>query len=290
MSAETRTRCAVLGSPIAHSLSPTLHRAAYAALGLDWTYDRFEVTADGLAEFVAGLDDRWRGLSLTMPLKEAVMSLGEPDPVARRAGAGNTLVLDGPDRRVYNTDVAGLAWAVRRVTAAPLRRVTLLGSGATARSALLAAADLGAGTVTLVARTPARAEPLVALGRDLAVEIDVRPWSAELPPADLVVSTVTAGAADPLAAAVAASAPLVFDIVYAPWPTALAATAARAGRTVLGGLDLLVGQALRQIELMTGRLVAAEVLYAALENRPGSDPTSSPIGATALNPREAEGA
>ena len=164
MTAEGRTRCAVLGSPIGHSLSPTLHRAAYAALGLDWTYDRFEVTADGLADFVAGLDSTWRGLSLTMPLKEAVLGLGEVDPVARRAGAGNTLILDDADRRVYNTDVAGLAWAVRRVVPGPVPRVTLLGSGATARSALLAAAELGAAAVTVVARTPAKAEPLVTLG------------------------------------------------------------------------------------------------------------------------------
>ena len=268
MSAEARTRCAVLGSPIAHSLSPTLHRAAYAALGLDWTYDRFEVTADQLPDFVAGLDPSWRGLSLTMPLKEAVLSLGEVDPVAQRAGAGNTLILDGSSRRVYNTDVAGLAWAVRRRASGPLPRVTLLGSGATARSALLAAAGLGAATVTVVARTSAKAESLASLGRDLGLAVAVRPWTADLPPADLVVSTVTAGAADPLALAVATSAPLVLDVVYAPWPTALATAVQRAGGTVLGGLDLLVGQALRQIELMTGQAVAAEILYAALENRP----------------------
>ena len=267
MTAEVRTRCAVLGSPIDHSLSPTLHRAAYAALGLDWTYDRFEVSAVELPDFVAGLDGSWRGLSLTMPLKEAVLGLGAVDPVARRAGAGNTLILDGSARQVYNTDVPGLAWAVRRATAAPLPRVTVLGSGATARSALLAAAELGVATVTVVARTPAKAGALVALGRDLGVDVTVRPWTADLPPADLVISTVTAGAADPLAAAAAASAPLVFDIVYAPWPTVLAETVQRAGGTVLSGLDLLVGQALRQVELMTGRAVAADVLYAALDDR-----------------------
>ena len=265
MTAESRTRCAVLGSPIGHSLSPALHRAAYRALGLDWTYDRFEMTADGLADFVAGLDGSWRGLSLTMPLKEAVLALGEVDPVARRAGAGNTLILDGADRRVYNTDVPGLAWAVRRVTADPLPRVTVLGTGATARSTLLAAVELGVATVTVVARTPAKADALVVLGGELGLDVTVRPWTVDLPPADLVVSTVTAGAADPLAAAAAASAPLVFDIVYAPWPTVLAETVQRAGGTVLSGLDLLVGQALRQIELMTGRAVPAEVLYAALD-------------------------
>ena len=112
------TRCAVLGSPIAHSLSPLLHRAAYAALGLDWQYERFEMSAEGLPDFVAGLDSSWRGLSLTMPLKETVLGLGEVEPVARLAGAGNTLIL-GERRSVYNTDVSGLAWAVRRVTAGP---------------------------------------------------------------------------------------------------------------------------------------------------------------------------
>lgn len=268
MTAESRTRCAVLGSPIGHSLSPTLHRAAYAALGLDWAYDRFEVTADGLAGFVAGLDASWRGLSLTMPLKEAVLELGEVDPVARRAGAGNTLILDRTGRRVYNTDVAGLAWAVRRVVPGPVPRVTVLGSGATARSAVLAAAELGAAMVTVVARTPAKAEPLVGLGRDVGLAVTVRAWGSDLAPADLVISTTTAGAADPLAVSVAASAPLVLDSIYAPWPTVLAETVSRAGGTVLSGLDLLVGQARRQIELMTGRSVAAEVLYAALGNRP----------------------
>src|SRR6476619_2857343 len=97
-------RCAVLGSPIAHSLSPVLHRAAYAELGLDWTYDRFEVRAEELPAFVAGLDGSWRGLSLTMPLKVAVLELGEVDPLAALAGAGNTLILEPHGRRVYNTD------------------------------------------------------------------------------------------------------------------------------------------------------------------------------------------
>ena len=263
MTADQVTRCAVLGSPIAHSLSPLLHRAAYAALGLDWAYERFEVSADGLADFVSGLDSSWHGLSLTMPLKEAVLGLGEVDPVARLAGAGNTLILGGR-RQVYNTDVPGLVWAVRRATSGPLPRVTLLGSGATARSVVVALTDLAAETVTVVARNPAKAEALADLGRQLGLAVRVQPWGSALPPADLAVSAVTAGAVDSLAAEIAASAGVVLDIVYAPWPTPLAQAAAAAGRTVIGGIDLLVGQALRQIELMTGRPVSAEVLYAAL--------------------------
>ena len=263
MTADELTRCAVLGSPITHSLSPRLHRAAYAVLGLDWTYERFEVSAAGLAEFVVGLDSSWRGLSLTMPLKEAVLELGEVDPVARLAGSGNTLILGG-QRRVYNTDVAGLVWAVRRVTPGAVTRATILGSGATARSTVVALSQLAAETVTVLARTPSKAEALAGLGTQLGLRMRVQPWGSPPPPADLVVAAATSGAVDPIADQIAASARVVLDIVYAPWPTPLARAAAQAGRTVISGLDLLVGQALHQVELMTGRSVSAEVLYAAL--------------------------
>jgi shikimate dehydrogenase len=257
-------RCAVLGSPIEHSLSPALHRAAYAHLGLNWSYERVEVDEHRLASFVCGLDASWRGLSLTMPLKVAVLKLGQVDELAKLAGAGNTLVLEGGERWVYNTDVSGLIWAVSQVAAAPLPRVTILGTGATARAALLAVTQLGAELVTVVARTPARAEALRALSEELGVRLEIRPWSMQIPDSDLVVSSVVSGAADGIARAVADSAPLVVDIVYDPWPTELAVAAKHAGCTVVSGLDLLVGQALLQIELMTGRSVTAEVLYAAL--------------------------
>ena len=256
--------CAVLGSPIEHSLSPALHRTAYTDLGLSWTYDRVEVDEQRLAPFVSGLDASWRGLSLTMPLKVAVLKLGQVDELAKLAEAGNTLILEGGERWVYNTDVGGLVWAVGQVAAAPLPRVTILGTGATARAALLAAIQLGAQLVTVVARTPARAEALRRLGDELGVRLDIRPWSGQLPNADVVVSTVVSGAADSIAQAVADSAPLIVDIIYDPWPTVLAAAAKRAGCAVVSGLDLLVGQALLQIELMTCRSVAADVLYAAL--------------------------
>jgi shikimate dehydrogenase len=259
-------RCAVLGLPIEHSLSPVLHRAAYAHLGLNWTYDRVEVDKHGLASFVHGLDAAWRGLSLTMPLKVAVLELGQVDNLARLAGAANTLVLEGGERWVYNTDVGGLIWAVEQVAAAPLPRVTILGSGATARSALLAVSDLGAQLVTVVARTPARGEALRALSDHLGLRLEIRPWSSAVPDADLVVSTVVSGAADGIAPAVACSAPLIVDIIYDPWPTVLASAAEHAGCTVVSALDLLIGQALLQIELMTGCAVAANVLYAALES------------------------
>jgi shikimate dehydrogenase len=257
-------RCAVLGSPIQHSLSPALHRAAYAHLGLDWTYDRVEVDERGLAAFVRRLDASWRGLSLTMPLKVAVLELGNVDQLATLAGAGNTLILEGGSRTVHNTDVGGLTWAVGEVTTSPLQRVTILGAGATASAALIAASQLGAQQVTIVVRTPARAEPLRPLAAQLGVELDIRPWWARLPDADLAVSTVVSGAADTIAPSVVDTVPVIVDVIYDPWPTVLATTAEGAGCTVINGRDLLVGQALLQIELMTGRSVPADVLYAAL--------------------------
>jgi shikimate dehydrogenase len=265
LSAPPRSRrCAVLGSPIEHSLSPVLHRAAYAELGLaDWSYDRYEVREAELADFVGELDDSWRGLSLTMPLKVAALGLGQPDELVALVGAANTLIL-GPDgNRLYNTDVDGLVSAVVGAGSGGLDRVTVLGAGATARSSLVSAARLGATTVSVVARTPAKAEDLRPLAERLRLRLKVLDWSAPLEPTDLVISTVTAGAADARAEEIAACAAVVFDAIYDPWPTPLAMAGLKLGRAVLNGLDLLVGQAVLQVELMTGHQVAPGVLMAA---------------------------
>ena len=137
-------RCAVLGDPITHSLSPALHRAAYVALGLDWTYDAVRVRSGGLADYLGDLDDQWRGLSLTMPLKrEAIPLLTSRDSWAGLAGAANTLLLDRDGVHGLNTDVPGVVAALREATPASVDRAVVLGGGATATSALLALADLG---------------------------------------------------------------------------------------------------------------------------------------------------
>jgi shikimate dehydrogenase len=262
-------RCAVLGSPIAHSLSPVLHGAAYAELGLTgWAYGRAEVRVGGLAAFVAGLDGSWRGLSLTMPLKVEVLELagvGSVSDAARLTGAGNTLLLDGPARAVHNTDVGGLVAAVRRVLPGAVRTVTIVGSGATARSSVASAAELGATRVQVLARDPDKAEALRPLAEAVGLALSVVPWDSTPPTADLLVSTVTAGALDGRVEALAACADVLFDVVYDPWPTALAAAAGRGGVRVLDGLDLLVGQAVLQVELMTGRRPTPAVLRAAGE-------------------------
>ena len=131
----TRRRCAVLGSPIAHSLSPALHRAAYAELGLDWSYDAVEVTEEGLAAFLDGLDPTWRGLSLTMPLKRAVVPLlDELGPEAELARAANTVLVAEGRRTGHNTDVPGSSAAVRERYDGPVDRAVIVGGGATAAS------------------------------------------------------------------------------------------------------------------------------------------------------------
>lgn len=261
---DSRRRCAVLGSPIAHSLSPALHRAAYDWLGLSgWSYEPAEVTEAGLAEFVQHCDGSWRGLSLTMPLKVVAMQLGQPDELAALVGAANTLVFTDSGRSLHNTDVGGLVAAVQQATPAVPAAVTILGAGATARSSLVSVARLGAIDVIVVARDLTKAAALHPLAETCGLRLSLRAWDRVLPPADLVISTVTAGAAEVRAAEIAANASVVFDAVYDPWPTPLTLAAERAGRTVVDGLDLLCGQAALQIRLMTGHDVDPMVLRGA---------------------------
>jgi shikimate dehydrogenase len=265
----------VLGSPIAHSLSPALHRAAYQHLGLDWTYDARECTAEDLPSLLhaAGADPDWAGFSLTMPLKLTVLPLlSFLDPAATAIGAVNTVVPAGaPARnrlRGANTDAPGMVAALQEAGVTTVRSATVLGAGGTAQAALAALADLGDRAPTVLVRDPGRAASLLAAAGRLGVDPVLRRWADGLPAAtDLVLSTVPAGAADGIAGGSQGRWPAgaaLFDVVYVPWPTPLAAAALAAGATVVSGLDLLVHQARGQIELMTGRAVGADVLRRAL--------------------------
>jgi shikimate dehydrogenase len=252
------TRCAVLGSPIAHSLSPAMHRAAYAELGLDWRYDAFEVGEDELRGFLATLGDDVRGLSLTMPLKRVALELADTvDPIAELIGAANTMLFE-PDgsRSAHNTDVPGLvaAFAERGITGADT--AVILGGGATAASTLAALrGGLKVSEVTLVVRDIAKAERLLDLAAALDLKTSVTDFGQveQIGGFDLCVSTLPGGAVDPYAEHFAAVAPVVFDVAYHPWPTQLALVAHRIGTELLNGLDLLVHQATLQVEMMTGR-------------------------------------
>jgi len=259
-------RAAVLGAPIAHSLSPVLHRAAYLALGLTgWSYEAIECDEARLPSVLDGCGPQWAGLSLTMPLKRAVLPLlDETEPLAREVGAANTVVFSGGRRHGHNTDVPGMiaALAEAGVTGAadgaPWRAtVLILGGGATACSALAAARGLGAAQVTVAARDPARAQYLLAAAARLGVAVTLTSFDAPQGDAhDVLISTVPAGAADIYAKRIAHRDLVprhLLDVVYHPWPTALAVAAHEAGISVAGGLELLLHQAADQVTLMTGQ-------------------------------------
>ena len=267
-------RAAVLGSPIAHSLSPALHRAAYAELGFDdWTYEAIECDEAALAGLVTGCGPEWAGLSLTMPLKRTVLPLlDHVDSVAAATGGVNTLVFRPEGRYGYNTDVQGIVDALTEAGAPAPGSVTIIGAGATACSALAAAGELGAPGAEVFLRDPARAAALLATAGRLALKIRLRPLEelgqGDAVAPDLLISTVPAGAADFYAerTVVSAAPPIaVMDVVYHPWPTPLAEAAGRAGSIVASGFAMLLHQAAAQVELMTGKPAPLEAMRQAGE-------------------------
>lgn len=284
-------RAAVLGHPVAHSLSPVLHRAAYAALGLDgWRYDALDTTEEQLRAVVTGLDASWAGLSLTMPLKHAVIPLlDHVDPLASVVGAVNTLVVQptGGRRPMFvgtNTDVHGLVAALReglarRAPGGPgdVRTAVVLGAGATAASTLAALAELGCTAPTVLVRSLGRTGGLQRAAHRMGVEprFEVLDPAAErvragLAAADVLVSTLPSRAADPVAASLAEAgttpAGVLLDVVYDPRPTALSAAWSSAGGVVVGGERMLLHQAAEQVRLMTGRTAPLAAMDAALES------------------------
>ncbi|PRX46112.1 shikimate dehydrogenase [Prauserella shujinwangii] len=255
-------RAAVLGSPVAHSLSPVLHEAAYRALGLPgWSYDRVEVDAEGLPGFVSGLGPEWVGLSVTMPGKRAALRCAaESTPRARLVGAANTLVrLGSGGWRADCTDVDGVVGALRAAGGfVPGGRTgVVLGAGGTAAAVVAALADLGVTDVRLVVREPARATETATSAERAGLGVRVLRW-AEVDFAGLaaeaavLVSTVPPDAVRPHRAELAA-APCVLDVIYHPWPTPLADAVRERGGRLATGLDMLLHQAFGQVEQFTGR-------------------------------------
>ncbi|GEC04628.1 shikimate 5-dehydrogenase [Streptomyces spinoverrucosus] len=254
-------RAAVLGSPIAHSLSPVLHRAAYAQLGLQgWTYDRFEIDEAALPGFFSTLGPEWAGLSLTMPLKRAVIPLlDEISDTAASVEAVNTVVFTDDGRRVGdNTDIPGMVAALREHGIEQADSAAILGAGATASSALAALARICTGEIVVYVRSAARAAEMRQWGERLEAEVRIADWAdaAEALRRPLVVATTPAGTTDALASAVPERPATLFDVLYDPWPTMLAARWSAYGGAVVSGLDLLVHQAALQVEQMTGRAPA----------------------------------
>lgn len=275
--APSEHRAAVLGKPVEHSLSPVLHNAGYAALGLSgWSYSRVECSAEELPGLVAELGPEWAGLSVTMPGKLAALAFAsETTERASLVGAANTLVpLPSGGWRADCTDVDGVADALRFAggyVPSPGAQALLLGAGGTALAALVALAGMDVSSFALVVRDPARAADALLCAERLGVKASVHGWAdvADLvPAADVVVSTVPGGVADSYAAHLAA-APCVLDVIYHPWPTQLAAAVQARGGRIGTGLDMLLHQAFGQFEQFTGRPAPREAMRDALSAATG---------------------
>lgn len=264
-------RAGVVGSPVGHSLSPVLHSAGFAALGLaDWTYERIECDDAGLPGLVAGLGPEWAGLSITMPGKRAALMLA--DEVTERAaavGVANTLVPIEGGWLADCTDVDGVTGAVRSAGGAvDGGRAVLVGAGGTAAAAIAGLTELGVTHVTVVARDPARATDVLDCADRLRLPATLVRWAdadfgALARAAAIVVSTVPAGVADAVAEELALSS-CVLDVIYHPWPTVLAEAVRRRGGRLATGLDMLLHQAFGQCELFTGQPAPKEQMRDAL--------------------------
>ncbi len=266
----------MLGRPISHSLSPVLHRAAYAALGLDgWRYDTLECDDAALPDLVGELGPEWVGLSVTMPGKVAALQVATAVSArARAVGAANTLVRAGEGWAADCTDVDGVAGALRAAAGFTTgERAVLLGAGGTARAALVGMASLGVHEVTLVVRDAGRAAATLDCAEVLGLRVQVVGWddgglAERCARGALAVNTVPATASAMVAAAVAA-APVVLDAGYSPWPTPVAAAVMAAGGRLASGLDMLLHQAFGQVEQFTGCPAPREAMRKALHEATG---------------------
>lgn len=249
MSADDPRELAVLGSPIEHSRSPDLHGAAYRVLGLPWRYTRAEVASGRLPAFVAGLDASWRGLSLTMPLKREVLPLLDSrSRTVEVAGVANTVLLDDGVHG-FNTDVAGIVGALRDHGVTHADTVHLIGTGATAASAFLAAAQLGASRVLVSGRSVDGVAALERLGDELGVHTEWRLYgSAVSVHPDLVINTLP-GDVDPDDVPEADLGAVLLEVPYDPWPTHRAARWAARDALVVSGLEMLLHQAIAQVRI-----------------------------------------
>lgn len=250
---EHSTSLEVWGDPIAHSKSPAIHRAAYGVLGLDWSYDRRRVEEQSFDATLNTVDTSWRGLSVTYPLKaKAFAAATTRHPRAELTGTANTLRATAGGPRCFNTDVDGLIGALRDSSIEAVDRARIVGAGATASSALVALAALGAGSIDVVARRPEAVVPLVDLGERLGIAVAAASFiESSFTPADVTISTLPGEVQIPDASArsLAEAGGFLLDVVYGTWPTPLASAWQNAGGSAVSGLGMLLHQALVQVRI-----------------------------------------
>jgi shikimate dehydrogenase len=246
------TKAAVLGAPIEHSLSPIIHESAYRLLGWNWSYSKFEVASGDLKLFLSQHQGEFRALSLTMPLKEEALPLIDSSTeLVRITNAANTIIFDDLGSHGHNTDVAGFRDALAFHKVNIPETVVILGGGATARSAI-AAVDGRAKVIDVYSRSAHRGKSLVNSAQSSIV--NVKPWqtlhdSDQLLTMDLVISTTPIGTTDDLKLGSMREGAL-FESLYHPWPTLFLDRWRQCGGFGIDGLDLLVWQAIGQLELM----------------------------------------
>ena len=271
-------KAGVAGDPIAHSLSPVLHRAACASIGVECDYQRYQTNREQLPDLLARLDHGWAGLSLTMPLKQVVIPrLDMVDSLAKTVGAVNTVCVQpmGDSQMLvgFNTDVEGIVRAVREVRGdSPVRSALILGSRATASSALAACVQLGAKeNLTLAARSHGGPGSALAAATRMHLsptlkKLDVPLLAEQVQHCDVLISTLPAGVGDALADGLHGdlSGLTVLDVVYSPWPSALVAKAQSLGAKIVPGYLMLLHQAVGQVRLFTNVTPDVEVMRTAL--------------------------
>ncbi len=263
---ETRCRAAVLGHPVSHSLSPALHRAVFEEYDLDCSYIAIDVTEDQLAKFISHMDTSWVGLSLTMPLKVKILELiGEQNELVQLTQSANTVYrLPSGDLALDNTDVFGMENALHESGFHSATHVLIIGSGATARSAVVSARNLGAQSITVQARNTAGRRSLENLIRELGMQassgdIDL----AAAHKFDLVISTVPQGSLQSHVMSMSGKTHgTLLDVAYSPWPSFLADR--WPNNHIVSGLQMLLWQATRQVELFYGVSAPVEQMRTAL--------------------------
>ena len=258
-------KLAVLGSPISHTLSPALHKAAYAQLGLPHTFEAIDVTVERFKDFFESLDDQWLGLSITMPLKEIAFEVAtKVSSVAKQTGAINTLVLkDGV--QADNTDVYGISKSLRNAGCTNPKTATIIGAGATTRSAIVALAGLGVEGILIIARNAQKSATCIDLGNELGISIDATSnIQDKFFVTDVTINATPIGVADDFVSFLDSARGVLLDVVYNPWPTKLAAAWKAKSLTAVPGHQMLLNQAVRQIELFTGQIPDAQVMQEAM--------------------------
>ncbi len=253
-------RLAVVGSPIDHSKSPAIHSAAYRVLDLPWTYDRFELKPGALRPFIESLDETWLGLSVTMPLKEeAARFAATLEPVAQLTGAANTLVRQGDSWAGFNTDVFGIVQAITKSEIATPGSVLVIGSGATAYSAIVAVRDFAPNAkISLHARNEATRTQLLGFARDLGLTVEVsNNLMRSLKSSELCISTLPAHSLDAVASQLLSKRAwhpkgALFDVAYQPWPSEIAKLWLRNRNVVVSGIEMLYWQAIAQVRIFVG--------------------------------------